>query len=403
MEKLKKIHLEFQNSQLNQTISRSLFSFMILMQIVVGSSMLMSYAFISDIYFNYFLVFMPFLVIGYTILFHEWEARKLHFYLIVLVFIQIININTNFQTESFYLLATMMIINNEKAEWILKSLFRLFIASIGVVFMMYFLNIIPAHTFTIYYGSTRNSLGFWHPNTTVGIYLIAMLLYLGTLKDKVTVKGFLILSAGFLVVNYFANMFFALIIFLLALAFVCIVRFFPKWQNLSFKISLRIFNIILPLLAVFSYVLALIYNYENSFLYGLNQLLGRRLSQGHYFIVNVTNNELSLFGRTIENISILTLPNVPSYAEIALDNGYLFTLLTQGMIYFILVIIALMLVINKLYKQGYVWMPLIGIILAFWGFVDHAFMRLPFAVFLLLIGTCIGEFNLFRSQNENGG
>lgn len=399
MEKLKKIHLEFQNSKLNQTISRSLFSLMILMQIIVGSSMLMSYTFITDIYFNYFLISMPFLVIGYTILFHEWEARKLHFYLIVLVLIKIVNINASFQAESFYLLASMMMINNEKSEWILKNLFRLFIVGIGLVLAMYFLNIIPTQIHEIYYARARNSLGFWHPNTTSGIYLIGMLLYLGTLKDKVRVKGFLILSAGFLVVSYFANMPFALIIFLLALAFVCFVRFFPRWRDKSFKISLISFNIILPLLALSSYVLAVTYNPENSFLFRLNQLLGGRLAQGSYF---VANNGINLFGRNIGNISIQTLPSIANYAEISLDNGYLFILLTQGMIYFVLIILALMFVVNKLYKQGYVWMPLIGISLAFWGFIDHAFMRLPFAVFLLLIGTYVGDFNLFKEQNQKG-
>ena len=398
MENLKKMHLEFQNSRLNQTISRYLFSLMIFMQIIVGSSMLLNYTFISDIYFYYFLIFMPFLIIGYTILFHEWETHKLHFYLIVLVLIKIVTINTNFQTESFYLLASMMIINNETPEWIFKSLFKLFVVGISVVFVVYFLNIIPTQIHEIYYARARNSLGFWHPNATSGIYLIGMLLYLGTLKDKVTVKGFLILSMGFLVVNYFANMPFALIIFLSILAFVCFVRFFPKWQDISFEISLTVFNIILPLLALASYVLALTYNYENSFLYGLNQLLGGRISQGRYF---VANNGLNLFGRNIENISIQTLPSIPNYAEISLDNGYLFTLLTQGMVYLILVILILMLVVNKLYKQGYVWMPLIGISLAFWGFVDHAFMRLPFAVFLLLIGTCIEDFNWFNDQKED--
>lgn len=415
MERLKSLQLEFQNSQLNQMIRRCLFALMVLMQVVVGASMLMNFGRVTLVY-NQFLIFMPLIAIGYVILFHDWVARKLQIFLVIFVLLMLINMQAGMQVQGFYLLATMMLVADEVPAWILKILGITFAIGFVVVIGLRLSGLIPtvfnysdqAEAYYSVYGehhywyhsvrSGGESLGFWHAKTTISIALFTILLWLARLTDDVKIKVIAPLSIVFALVSFLTKMYLPLILLGGILVFAIILKLLTKQRVAVFNGLQVTFNVLVPGLVLLSFVLPVIYNYEAGRLLALDNLLDGRLWQVNslfYFY------DITFFGQTVHALITQTFPGGNPYGWALLDNSFLMILLTQGVVFLILTIFALMFVVNKMYKQGYYWMPLVGIVVAIWSFFDHALMRLPFAVFFVLLGTLMINDKNRANQAEN--
>jgi len=368
-------------------LKRILFFFLILIQVVIGSSMVRSNERVSIFYFDVYLRFFGLFIICLLLFISDFTKRELLVYFFICILLQVISLRTRFMNQAIYLLATSMVVKNEKEDWILKAFMKSVLISVLIVFLLYIFEIIPPRMTERWDGTIRNSLGFWHPNTTGALFLSLLLSFVANKNNRIKLLTLFVWGTSFLIINYFTDSSTSIILVSLIILYVLFLSFTSNFENILILITLKIFNYLVPFLLIFSYLISYFYNPENFLLRSLNHFVTSRIVFGQVF---VREYPLSLFGRNLVFSSPNTIgANIAETGHRVLDNGYLHTLLSHGIIYTVLILFAFILIINKLYRRGFKYMPLAGIIIALYGFTEMNFLILPFNFVLLLGGRVL--------------
>jgi len=360
-------------------ISRILFILMLAIQSFIGMSTFRTNWLISILYTEYYFRYIGILVVLFVLLTQDFKKSELYIYALLLTVLQIISMSRiGFRPMGMYLFGSALLVKNENLMWIAKTVFKTLLLSYVSVILVYLLGIVPTRTSIRLDGTLRNSLGFLHPNTTSGIFMAIVLSYFSILKEKITILPIFIISILYGVIHYFTNTITTLGIMVLLVIYSLITILFPKLRFSLAKFSLSIFNYLAFFLTISSFLLSYFFDRDNVWMWRLNQALNGRLDFGHSFTrqypINLFGNNLALSGGRF------------------LDNGYINLLLSQGLVYFILVLSVFIFIINRMFRRGLYFMPIIGILIFLWGFMENPFMNLPFNPFLVFGSWCLNDF-----------
>jgi|GEM_PF-2975314 len=381
MEKLAQKYFALRESEFICSLSRIGFYLMLIVQVVVGSSMLRYNATVSYLFFHIFLRYIGLAVILFVLLFRKTSKKELYIYFCAVIGLQILSLVTSFRAQPVYLLATALLVKEEDGKWIAKAIFQSLLFSFLVVIGLYSSGIIAARYTERWDGMWRNSLGFWHPNTAGAIFVAVLMGYLTTLKEKSNLWIILLFGAAFAITHYFSDSMTAFLLTVLLITYTLFLKIFMKFKNFLFKATLWMFNFIVPFFMIASYALSFFYNENNPIMRRISSLTTGRLGFGHVF---VREYPITLLGQSLTFRSGNEVgSNVTAETFRVLDNGYLNVLLTQGLIYTVIILFIFMLIVNRMFKEGHKFMPIIGIAIAGFGVMEQSFMILPFNIILL--------------------
>lgn len=224
----------------------------------------------------------------------------------------------------------------------------------------------------------RWSLGFTHPNILHITYFVLCAYIIYELADSYTLKHFILLMLGNVLVFIYSISYTGFGITALLLAGGIYVKIRPRF-NLVEKIAA---NLLLPLLIVVSFVLPLILYMP--WVQKINDILGSRILLANLFLLP---EYISLFGvNTVEVVK----------SSMTLDSSYIWGFINYGIIPFTLLMIAyLILVANYSHRQKTREL-LIVISFLVAGFTEQLLFNTSFKNITLLF---LGEL-LFRQKED---
>jgi len=326
------------------------------------------------------------LVIILCLITKKFSSKELKIYFSMIVFIMLHAAIRGFKWDPIYFLTAAMIVKDEKEQWVATTLFWIHVVNFLLVLSFAYLDIIESIIHVRSNGVIRSSLGFWHPNVTGAMILAIFIAYLFKKKDKPSMYVLVAFVPAFWVLNQRIDSRTGLIVIAFMIIGITVMKLFEK-QNLSLKLfsnmNMRVFMNVLPFLFLFgSYILSYFFTIDNAVFRFLNQLFTGRIRLGNLFIHEYP---ITLWGVDIHQDS--------SYRF--LDNGFLVSLLTLGLIYTLLQLFYLSWFGNKMMMRGHKYMPIILIGILLFGFMERLVWS-PIWNTMFLFG------GILLRKNENG-
>lgn len=230
--------------------------------------------------------------------------------------------------QFLYLLLVMLSVKNVDLDGLLKLVFLIQVFSYVLILIFNYLGIIESR---IVYrdGGIRNSLGFWHPNTTGALLLSIFLIMMYLTRRKKFLFPLLLIN----IANYYINVYaqsrtsqgliiFASVLFMVNWAFEKLT------EDRQSKMLNWFVRFLFPVMIFFSVILCFLYARGSNWLIEMNRYLSGRLNLGLYFLKNY---KLSLFGQKVLFASPNSSQNeVVGLTYLVLDNAFLKLLVSKG-------------------------------------------------------------------------
>ena len=364
-------------SNWNRWISRLLFTFMVIMQIIRVTTLVGQTA---DHWHQLFFHYGAFYVLVYCFLTKSFSKKELLIYGALFLFIFIQSRVHAFNHHFLYMIACNVLIKDENIDWAIKKLFHLYTLAVTSVILLSLAGVIA--TVEVIRGGEipRHSLGFLHPNTTSIMILVCFMIYLLSLKKSISIRCLLFFSFAYAAILYFIDSRTPFLLLILLVMYVIL----DKVINIRYgfidrrKTSIFATSLLGLSLGMISYFGSKFFFADNAFLNWMNRLLSFRLSLGQYFIQNYT---MSFFGGDI-------VQSIEPWR--VLDNGYLNTLFIWGPFYLMIVLLIIMTSTAFLQRRGFLYATIILCIFFVYGVSESIFMSLPFNPLLFLWGNNLG-------------
>lgn len=307
-------------------------------------------------------------------------------YAVVLALIFLIEISNSDRSLLIYVLFVILAQYMDIDKLLRYDIF-LKLCILAVIFGMCAVGITSNYSAVIN-GTYKQAWGFSHPNVFTCYILIILLEWLCVRYKKMRWYEWLFVAAIALATMQIGGgrtsvYTFAVIFILFILATRTPKLFFTK----PIKIA---FTVITPLMAAMSFWAASLYNQGNATAIALNSVLSGRLRFAAQFI---NTYGLRLFGQEIDYVSSRTSHTTGATAEI-LDNAYIRCALDWGILFFVIIIIAYILLMRKLLKTRRVELALLCLFFVLLGFGETYMLR---PLYNLSVLCLIG----FRGEEEN--
>lgn len=378
---LNKLYDHFKHLKNNKFIcdlSRILFCLVMFFQLLLGRSMLGSYHLFSMMYES-FERHAGLIIIAFCLIFKKFTKKELQIYFSALFLLYIIAFYHHAPHNSILMLSLIMLLKDEKREWIIKSLMLIYSITFPLVIALNLTGLIPADI----HGTSRHSLGFIHPNTTGVMFLVIFISYL--LQGKLKWFQMALFLGGYLILNQFIDSTTPLLTMLLMIGLIFLTEIFERFQ-INFgklKKNLSIMMWLSPVLwLILSYFLAIIYHPEFLLLERLNLFLTHRIRLSQVF---VRDYPVTLFG------NFLFSPGPYEFGWRFLDNGYLWLLLGHGLVYTVALLAYFIWVSRKMYLVGFKYAFIIFIAITVYTFSEHGIITYWINILLLFGGTFLKE------------
>lgn len=325
-----------------------------------------------------------------TLFFNKYRIREIP----VIIFLCIPLFITNIITGNSPLLDLLLIVIGMRSVP-LTAVLRIFLSthvlSFISIIMLRFLNFIPDRVL-IREGILRNSLGFWHPNTT-GLVLLSIFLLSLLLFSKYKYSIIIVFNVANVTLYEFTNSRTAFLLIFFA-SFLIIIE--PVMGRL--KINLFKFRYFIPivfvLLMIMSYTLSYLYILGNPFIHELSQLLSNRISLGSSF---VQEYDASFFGRVIQyNSPNFSTQEVIGFQYRVLDNVYLKYYLNYGIFSILFLLFYLIAISRRLADKYLVSWNMYLLIFLIYGLIEQSAFNFP-TNFFLIFGIIIMNTNVNSS------
>ncbi|MCD8371494.1 MAG: hypothetical protein LUC94_14445 [Clostridiales bacterium] len=237
-------------------------------------------------------------------------------------------------------------------------------------------------------GNYKQSWGFSHPNVFTGYALIILLEWLCVRYKNMKWYEWLLVAGSAIVIMRIGggrtSVYTFIVIFLLYI-FVTLI------PNLFFTKPVKVaFTVITPLMAALSFWVAYLYNQGNAMVVVLDEVLTNRIRFSAQYLKFYP---LRLFGQKIEYVSSRTSHTTGVTAKI-LDNAYVRCALGWGVLFFVVFIIAYIVLFRKLLENRRIELALLCLFFVLLGFGETYMLRPIYNLSLLcLLG--------FRSEKES--
>jgi len=361
-------------------------------QVLVGTTMVRYFEIVALIYWGIYMRLSGIAIILYCMVVKKFSIKEISFYGFGLGLWLIIGFQNVFRYDILNLIAIIMLAKDEDYDWLIARLLKIFSLSIGLTIILSWLEVIPTRLVERPDGFVRNSLGFWHPNTTAAILLATIMIYLLKVKKHFNILKTVGIILFYLIINIFTDSRTSLILMLLLVLGYFISGIFKKISQRILSYVAKNFFILMLLFLILSYGISYLYTGDNSFLRILDSWSSYRIILGRGFILDYP---LNLFGNQLTIFSPNDIgANTIETGFRVLDNGYLHILLSQGIIFTILMLYYFSWIIKKMFNLGFYIVPLLGIVLALFGLMEQTFMSFPFNVLVIFGGILLKNSNL---------
>ncbi|MCL1950249.1 MAG: hypothetical protein FWF59_11010 [Turicibacter sp.] len=392
--------LNFKKMDINDVLSKKIFTYtLFLMLFLTTSTFNWSQRFQEGVRLLQFIrIYLSFLIIIFSLLVKRFRLNECVIYSIIVMFFLLHSFFREYRWENFYFLSIALLVKDQKVEWILDRIFKVFSLNFLSILILHFLGIISPVTVMRANGTLRSSLGFWHPNTTGGMILIIFIVYLLKKKNK---PSFLVLSS-FVLIFFLLNIFLdsrtgliGIILIIFGIIFLRISeKLTPSSPLLKPTFQSRLI-FILPFLFLFSSLfISLLFTRESIFFLHLNRLLTGRIDLGHFYL---NEYPITLWGIPIfENAGDQNSINQIGFRF--LDNAFLFSLLSLGILFTFLRIILIYLISKYLLLRGHKYIIVILIGFLFFGFMERLIWIPAFNIFFILGGLLLDRSNAIQKE-----
>ena len=286
---------------------------------------------------------------------------------------------------------------NMEVNKILRISYIISIFMLVFIILSSYLGIIQNY---IYYSALRERqyLGFRYALYPSSILCNIIFLKVYLEKENISWLSLIcLLAANYVLFQYTDSR----LTFILGVALIVFSAIMKKSQKFREILLNRTFIWSFLVLALLSIYATINYDYLSDWQSDLNEALGGRLSLGNstlkFYGYGLFGKTLSLSGNGLDENGML---NTSTYDYV--DNLYVLLLLRAGIIFLFIFLVAMTIIMKKIYIQKDSYLYIIFILLAFHGIIDDLIM-LPqynsfwFVVAALFMGRRIGK----TTNNEN--
>ena len=267
------------------------------------------------------------------------NINKLNINKVLILFISVLMaVITKITSKSntiFILILLIIAAKNIKLEELIKYDLKIKIPFMIIIVVLYFLRMTDVN---LHYrnGIIRHSMGFSNPNV-FSTYILAIIVeYLYLRRKKVNAKDLIIIIIGIFIIDFYADsrtQIFCLII----LALIVYINKYTGKKFLNNSIVNFIVSNIFIILTIFSLLIIYFYGQGNDIVQDIDVQTSGRIKQ----ISGVFNEyDVNLFGNKLDLVTSLQA-KLTGKQQTALDNVYIYSLLSYGIIPFIIMCIAM--------------------------------------------------------------
>lgn len=315
------------------------------------------------------------------------NINKLNINKVLILFISVLMaVITKITSKSntiFILILLIIAAKNIKLEELIKYDLKIKIPFMIIIVVLYFLRMTDVN---LHYrnGIIRHSMGFSNPNvfSTYILAIIAEYLYLR--RKKVNAKDLIIIIIGIFIIDFYADsrtQIFCLII----LALIVYINKYTGKKFLNNSIVNFIVSNIFIILTIFSLLIIYFYGQGNDIVQDIDVQTSGRIKQ----ISGVFNEyDVNLFGNKLDLVTSLQA-KLTGKQQTALDNVYIYSLLSYGIIPFIIMCIAMKKYMKTTIKENEDILRTIMLVFLIGGLMERFCIEVQYNIFLLYFSYII--------------
>ena len=309
------------------------------------------------------------------------NINKLNINKVLILFISVLMaVITKITSKSntiFILILLIIAAKNIKLEELIKYDLKIKIPFMIIIVVLYFLRMTDVN---LHYrkGIIRHSMGFSNPNV-FSTYILAIIVeYLYLRRKKVNAKDLIIIIIGIFIIDFYADsrtQIFCLII----LALIVYINKYTGKKFLNNSIVNFIVSNIFIILTIFSLLIIYFYGQGNDIVQDIDVQTSGRIKQ----ISGVFNEyDVNLFGNKLDLVTSLQA-KLTGKQQTALDNVYIYSLLSYGIIPFIIMCIAMKKYMKTTIKENEDILRTIMLVFLIGGLMERFCIEVQYNIFLL--------------------
>ena len=315
------------------------------------------------------------------------NINKLNINKVLILFISVLMaVITKITSKSntiFILILLIIAAKNIKLEELIKYDLKIKIPFMIIIVVLYFLGMTDVN---LHYrnGIIRHSMGFSNPNV-FSTYILAIIVeYLYLRRKKVNAKDLIIIIIGIFIIDFYADsrtQIFCLII----LALIVYINKYTGKKFLNNSIVNFIVSNIFIILTIFSLLIIYFYGQGNDIVQDIDVQTSGRIKQ----ISGVFNEyDVNLFGNKLDLVTSLQA-KLTGKQQTALDNVYIYSLLSYGIIPFIIMCIAMKKYMKTTIKENEDILRTIMLVFLIGGLMERFCIEVQYNIFLLYFSYII--------------
>ena len=315
------------------------------------------------------------------------NINKLNINKVLILFISVLMaVITKITSKSntiFILILLIIAAKNIKLEELIKYDLKIKIPFMIIIVVLYFLRMTDVN---LHYrnGIIRHSMGFSNPNV-FSTYILAIIVeYLYLRRKKVNAKDLIIIIIGIFIIDFYADsrtQIFCLII----LALIVYINKYTGKKFLNNSIVNFIVSNIFIILTIFSLLIIYFYGQGNDIVQDIDVQTSGRIKQ----ISGVFNEyDVNLFGNKLDLVTSLQA-KLTGKQQTALDNVYIYSLLSYGIIPFIIMCIAMKKYMKTTIKENEDILRTIMLVFLIGGLMERFCIEVQYNIFLLYFSNII--------------
>ena len=315
------------------------------------------------------------------------SINKLNINKVLILFISVLMaVITKITSKSntiFILILLIIAAKNIKLEELIKYDLKIKIPFMIIIVVLYFLRMTDVN---LHYrnGIIRHSMGFSNPNV-FSTYILAIIVeYLYLRRKKVNAKDLIIIIIGIFIIDFYADsrtQIFCLII----LALIVYINKYTGKKFLNNSIVNFIVSNIFIILTIFSLLIIYFYGQGNDIVQDIDVQTSGRIKQ----ISGVFNEyDVNLFGNKLDLVTSLQA-KLTGKQQTALDNVYIYSLLSYGIIPFIIMCIAMKKYMKTTIKENEDILRTIMLVFLIGGLMERFCIEVQYNIFLLYFSYII--------------
>ena len=324
-----------------------------------------------------------------TKIFIDWKnGEKITISILTIIFVSLAIAFFAKNRSIIFIVIIFIALRNMEFDKLVKIALNIYMIGFFIVICLAMLNIIPNWEFSRG-NMPRYALGFIYATDAIGIYLIIILMFFYTKKDRATKMELLVLEAINVFMYSYTNgrLSFILISTILFLQFLSKFQFIKKvFYNDSVQRCLKIICYTIPVALFLGIHLLVIMYANNSFIANkINRILSDRIKLTYQAY---RKNDVNLFGNDIKwqgwgAYGYQEQDDNEEFVYNFVDSSYARLVLDYGIVFSCIIIWAYREILIKNYENKNYWLIFVILFILGWSFIEQYIVNLGKNVFIL--------------------